>query len=61
MINFLQKNKIGIGIHYNSIQSFKFYKNIVKFNYKDLKVSNLVCKIFLVFQSTLILKVNKPI
>ena len=28
---FLQKNQIGIGIHYNAIQSFKFYKDKVKF------------------------------
>ena len=43
-INFLQKNRIGIGIHYNSIQSFKYYKNKVKFNNAELKVSNLICK-----------------
>ncbi len=44
IINFLQKNKIGIGIHYNSIQSFKFYKNKVRFNINDLKNSNNICK-----------------
>ena len=43
-INFLQRNGIGIGIHYNSIQSFKYYKNKVKFNNSELKVSNLICK-----------------
>ena len=43
-INFLQKNRIGIGIHYNSIQSFKYYKNKVKFKNAELKVSNLICK-----------------
>ena len=43
-INFLQKNRIGIGIHYNSIQSFKYYKKKVKFNNAELKVSNLICK-----------------
>ena len=44
IINFLQKNKIGIGIHYNSIQSFKYYKKKIKFNYHDLKISNIICK-----------------
>jgi dTDP-4-amino-4,6-dideoxygalactose transaminase len=43
-INFLQKNRIGIGIHYKSIESFKYYKNKVKFNNAELKVSNLICK-----------------
>ena len=40
-INYLQKNRIGIGIHYNSIQSFKYYKNKVN---AELKVSDLICK-----------------
>lgn len=44
IINYLQKNNIGIGIHYNSIQSYKFYRNKVKFNFNDLKVSNYICK-----------------
>jgi len=43
-INYLQKNRIGIGIHYNSIQSFKYYKNKVKFSNAELKVSDLICK-----------------
>lgn len=44
IINYLQKKNIGIGIHYNSIQSYKFYKDKVKFNLKDLKISNYICK-----------------
>ena len=43
-INYLQKNRIGIGIHYNSIQSFKYYKNKIKFSNAELKVSDLICK-----------------
>ena len=43
-INYLQKNRIGIGIHYNSIQSFKYYKNKVKFSNAELKVSDSICK-----------------
>lgn len=43
-INYLQKNRIGIGIHYNSIQSFKYYKNKVKFSNAELKVSDLICE-----------------
>ena len=41
---FLQKKQIGIGIHYNAIQSFKFYKDKVKFKKKELKVSDSICK-----------------
>lgn len=41
---FLQKNQIGIGIHYNAIQSFKFYKDKVKFKKNELKVSDSICK-----------------
>ena len=41
---FLQKKQIGIGIHYNAIQSFKFYKDKVKFKKNELKVSDSICK-----------------
>lgn len=44
LINYLQNKNIGIGIHYNSIQSYRFYKNKVKYKYDDLKISNEVCK-----------------
>ena len=44
IINYLQKNNIGVGIHYNSIQSYKFYNNKIKFKMNDLKVSNYICK-----------------
>lgn len=40
-INYLKKNKIGIGIHYNSIGSFNFYKNKVK-NFSKVPKSNYI-------------------
>ena len=42
-INYMTKNKIGVGIHYNSIGSFKFYKNKVK-NFNSVKIANKLCK-----------------
>lgn len=42
IIDFLQANNIGIGVHYFSIQSFNFYKNKVKYNLKRLKYSTYV-------------------
>ena len=39
----MTKNKIGVGIHYNSIGSFKFYKNKVK-NFNSVKIANKLCK-----------------
>ncbi len=44
ILNYLQKNNIGVGIHYETIQNYKFYKDKVKFNKKELKFSSLVGK-----------------
>lgn len=42
-LNYLHKNNIGAGIHYNSISSYSFYKDKVK-NFKKMKISNYVGK-----------------
>ena len=42
-LNYLHKNNIGAGIHYNSISSYSFYKDKVK-NFNKMKISNYVGK-----------------